>query len=425
MNTLFKNAKLLTRGGAPVISGSLGVSGDKIAFVGECPGGFEADTVIDCAGDLLMPGFVNAHTHLAMTLFRGAADDLPLHEWLNNRIWPMENRLDQDACYWGCMLAAAEMIRFGVTSSNDMYFFTEAAVRAIDESGLRALLCRAVITADRENKLYMLDEAVALFNQYNNAADGRITMCLGPHAEYTCDAETLSAIAESAAKLGARIHVHVSETAFEHEACIKRNSLTPVALFDKLGLLNERSMLAHCVHVDDNDIALIAARRASVLHCPQSNLKLASGIAPVPKMLEAGINVALGTDGAASNNNLNMFEELQLTALLHKGVSHNAKAVSIAESLAIATENGAKALGIDAGILGENKKADIILLSTRGAHWQPHNDLAAHAVYSASGGDVRLTMVNGKLLYKDGEYTTLDVERIVHKTNEMASRLIV
>jgi 5-methylthioadenosine/S-adenosylhomocysteine deaminase len=425
MTTLFKNAKLLTRGGAQVFSGSLGVSGDRIAFVGECPAGFEADTIIDCGGDLLMPGFVNAHTHLAMTLFRGAADDLPLHEWLNNRIWPMENKLDRDACYWGCMLAAAEMIRFGVTSSNDMYFFSEAVVRAIDETGLRALICRAVITASGKNKLYMLDESEALFHEFNGAANGRITMCLGPHAEYTCDTETLQAVADRADKLDARIHVHVSETAFEHEDCKKRHTLTPVALFDKLGLLNARAMLAHCVHVDEDDIALISKRGASVLHCPQSNLKLASGIAPVPAMLKAGINIALGTDGAASNNNLNMFEELQLAALLHKGASHNAEAVSTAEALAIATENGAKALGIDAGILGENMKADIILVSTRGAHWQPQNNLAAHAVYSASASDVRLTMVNGKLLYKDGEYLTLDIERIYHKTNEIAARLIV
>ncbi|MGI6151375.1 MAG: amidohydrolase [Christensenellales bacterium] len=420
MNTLFTNAHILVATGE-VISGCLGVVDKLIAFTGDVPEGFLAHRVIDCDGDLLMPGLVNAHTHLAMTLFRNAADDMELSAWLRERIWPLEDKLTPEDAYWGTMLAAAECIRGGCTCVNDMYFFMDQTARAIADSGLRALLGQGIVTGNDDGKS-RLALAQSLFEEYDNAEDGRIRIAITPHAEYTCNSATLAAAGDLAAKLNARLHLHLSETFQEHEECKLRHGLTPAAHFASLGMLHDKTLLAHCVHIDEDDAALIGAAKAHVLHCPQSNLKLGSGIAPVPTMLAHRINVSLGTDGAASNNNLDMFEELRLAATLHKGITGNATDITAKQALSMATVNGAYALGFNAGRLSKGALADIIRIDTKVPNMMPANDLRSAAVYSVSAADVRMTMVNGRILYENGEFYSLDIERIYAEVVRIAER---
>ena len=420
MNTRFTNANILTPQG--VVRGCLGVADDRIAFVGELPQDFLVERSIDCEGGLLLPGLVNAHTHLSMTLFRNAADDMELSAWLQDRIWPLEDQLDAEACYYGALLALAEGIRGGTTAFNDMYFFEESVARAVAESGVRAVIARSVVTGADGGKS-RVEEARQLYLDYNGAEDDRIHVAIAPHAEYTCSEETLIACEKLAHSLGASIHIHLSETYQEHEECKLRHQLTPAAYLASLGMLGEETLLAHCVHCDADDAALLGAAKATVLHCPQSNLKLGSGIAPVMPLLAHGVNIALGTDGAASNNNLDMFEELRLAATLHKGVTMNPKAVNAKTALQMATENGARALGWQSGRLQEGYLADVVLVDTNIPSMQPVNDLTAAAAYSASAGDVLLTMANGRILYERGEYYTLDIERILANAARIKDRL--
>lgn len=413
MNTLFTNAVLLLPDGNTE-EGCLGVAENKIAFVGQVPEGFEAHKVIDCGRNLLMPGLVNTHTHLPMTLFRSRADDLELSDWLQNHIWPMEDRyLNDDTVYWGSLLGLAEMIRGGTTCINDMYFFADSICEAAAQAGMRGLIGRCVVTGDDEGQS-RIAESIDLFKKWDGAENGRIRCCFTPHAEYTCTPGVLQEVHELAEKYDTKYHIHVSETYSEHEECKGRHGgKTPVALLNSLNILDERCLLAHCVHADAEDIGLIAQSGATVLHCPQSNLKLGSGIAPLPLMLAARANVALGTDGAASNNNLDMFEELRLSATLHKGLTGNATVVNARQALYMATRGGAQALGFSSGALEAGRLADIILVDRHAPHMLPHTNDLSLAVYSAGASDVLLTMIDGRVLYERGEFYTLDLERII------------
>lgn len=409
MNTLFRNASLLMPDGQ-VLEGCLGVAGNRIAFVGVSPEGFVAERVIDCRGDLLMPGFVNSHTHLPMTLFRSMGDDMSLHDWLQTRIWPLEDKLDGDACRWGTMLAMAEMLRGGVTACNDMYFFTREILEAVASTGMRALVGRAIIDQGLEERV---SEVRSLYGEWHGTENDRIRLSVAPHAEYTCSDDTMRRCRELKQDLGLKFHIHVSETFDEHEACKeRRGGKTVVQWLDAHRLLDGDALLAHCTHVELDDIARIAARDATVLHSPQSNCKLGSGIAPVPVMLAHGCRVALSTDGAASNNNLDMMEEMRFAALIHNGLANNPRALTSVQAIDMATRCGAQALGWDAGSLREGALADIVRIDMSGPHMQPRTNLAAHLAYSAIASDVCMTMVDGAILYESGEFTTIDVDRI-------------
>lgn len=394
---------------------------DLIAGIGreEFPQG---DTVIEGKNLVAMPGFINAHTHAAMTMFRGLGDDLPLDVWLQEKMWPAEDKLTPEDVYWAVKLALVEMIKSGTTAFADMYFLMEEAISAIEESGLKASLCRAMAPFQGDYQ-YVLKEAKDFIYKWRGAASGRISAVYGPHAPYTCPPQFLKEVAAEAKKDGAGIHIHLSETIKEIEEIKEQYGCSPIELALETGLLDVHVLAAHCVHVNDRDIAILAEKGASVAHNPQSNLKLGSGIAPVPAMLKAGIPVALGTDGTASNNNLDMIEEMRTAALLHKGYNMDPTLVPASEAVKMATVNGALAMGMsNSGSLKVGHKADLILLDFNQAHLFPQWDTVSHIVYSAQASDVHTMIVDGNIIMHNREIKTIDAEEAYFEVNSRFRR---
>lgn len=423
MNTLFSNAKLLLPDGQ-IQSGCLGVCDQKIDFVGIKPLEFIAHREIDCQGNLLMPGFCNAHTHLPMSLLRSVADDVPLQEWLEDYIFPREIKIDGEAAYWGTQLATLELFQSGVTCVNDMYFETESMLKAAKTSGLRGLFSRGIASDPAGGGLKRLNESIDLYKNWHHSCDGRIQIGLSPHAEYTCTVDDLKLVQKAMVDLQCKLHIHVSETFFEHEQCKSRhNGLTPTALLNQLDLLTPNTVLAHCVHVEQADIALIAEKRSHILHCPQSNCKLGSGIAPVSVFMAHQINVAIGTDGVASNNDHDMIEEMRFASLLQKGILNQAAILNAAQAVAMATRAGYLALGFDGGILQNGSLADLILINLDQPHFYPQQNLLGHLVYAGKASDVMLTMINGEIVYENDEFLTLDREHIQFEATRIAEGL--
>lgn len=366
-----------------------------------------------------MPGLANAHTHIAMTLLRGWGSDLNLHDWLFTKIFPAEDRLTNEFVRTGSRLAFAELFRFGVTSIADMYFYMDQVAIAAKESGARASLARSVSVTSGPNGSLGLAQARSLIDDWNGAEDGRIIVAVSPHSEYTTSDELNRKLIALAREKNVPIHVHLSETRSETEECVKRHGLTPVMYYNSLGAFDSHVMAAHCIFVNDEDIDTLTAHGAMISHNPVSNLKLASGVMPLPKLLEKGALVALGTDGVASNNTHNLWEEIRLTGILHKGVSGDPTTISPLQVMKMATENGAVGMGFeDCGRLEKGKRADLIFINDAQPHYVPCEDVPSALVYSAQGSDVTLTMVNGRVVYKDGEYKTLDVERDMALTRE-------
>ena len=380
--------------------------------------------VIDAKGGIIAPGFVNTHTHVAMNLLRGYADDMALMDWLQNSIWPAEAKLDEEAVYWGTMLAMAEMAAGGVTCFSDMYNFTPQIAKAANDAGMRGLIATAVLDIDG-NGDKRLNNAAELFDAVKDYA--RIEAAIGPHAEYTVSPDMFKKVLSFAQKHNCRIHVHVSETQGEHNDCISRHGKTPIGLMHSLGLLDLPLMAAHCVWLSDEDMDLMAQKGAHVMSCPGSNLKLGSGIARVAKMLQTGVNVSCATDGAASNNNLSMMEEMTLVSLLQKGINLDPTLIPAKTAVRMATINGAKALGLGhiTGSIETGKQADITVINTSGIRYCPKTNLAHHLVYSGSDADVALTMVGGQILYENGKITFGDIDEIKAKAAEHAQKLFV
>ena len=384
---------------------------------------FEADETIDGKGALAMPGLCNMHTHTPMTLLRSIGSDLPLDRWLHEAIFPVEAHLTDDAVRAGSDLGILEMLRFGTTSFNDMYMHMDMEAEAVRDSGMRALLGHGVV--DFDESCSDLLPGLALIEKWNHAADDRIRVALAPHSEGATTQKVMEKIAEAAEKYQVPVHVHVSETKLDFNGSIERRGLTPPQYLDKLGMLKYPVLAAHCVWFTDEDIELFARTGAVVLHNPVSNLKLASGVAPIAKMLKAGVKITLGTDGVASNNNLNLWEEIKLMPMLQKGVTLDPTVVSPAQTIAAATYNGAQAMGYqNLGLLKEGYLADIILLRVDDVHMAPCHDMESNLVYSAQGSDVCMTMVNGKVLYRDGEYTTMDAKLVVERARREAGLLM-
>lgn len=399
--------------------GFVAVSENKVVAVGAGDEikDYQAKEIIDAGNSIVMPGLINTHTHAAMTYFRGLADDLPLDIWLNQHIWPAEAKyVNAEFVKQAGELACLEMIKAGVTSYNDMYFFGAAMAEPAIKSNLRALVGIAIL--DFKDPDQALREAVELAKQYKN--NEFIKIVLAPHAIYTCSKENLLKIKAAAEVENLRIHIHVSETKKEVEDSKKIHGQTPVEYLDNLGMLSGRLMAAHSVWLNDADLKIYKNRGVKVAHCPISNMKLASGAAPLKRMLELGITVGLGTDGAASNNTLDLFSDMRACALMHKVNNYDPTAISAREVVKMATIDGAKVIGEEKeiGSLEAGKKADIITINLNKPHLTPIYDPYSHLVYCVSGEDVENVIVNGKVIMKNREVKILDEEKILKQAGE-------
>ena len=423
MNTLFRNIRALLPEG--VRETSVCVSGGEIFAVGEVPADFRADTVVEGKGKLLIPGLVNAHTHVYMTMFRGCADDLSFTDWLFGHIDPLESKMTREDCYWATLLGYLEMISTGTTACLDMYIFTETALRAAEESGFRTALSRGLTggAGDPEGGKRRIREALEEMEDWKGSTD-RIRFFLGPHAPYTCDPDYLREIADLAEERKLPLHLHLSESVSEQEGIREKYGCTPAEYFDRAGILRPGTVAAHCVYVNESDMRLLAERGVTAVTNPASNLKLGNGAAPVPDLLRAGVNVALGTDGAASNNALNLFRELNLVTLLHKGLRGDPTELPASQGLRMATENGARALGWEKlGRIEAGWTADLAVLDLDRVNLRPWNDILSSLAYAANGSEVESVMVEGKFLMKDREFLTIDRERVQFEVDRTCKRL--
>ncbi|MDR0445705.1 MAG: amidohydrolase [Oscillospiraceae bacterium] len=422
---IFKDVYFLGSDNA-VHRGDIAVRDGVIVYTGERAPVGDYGEVIEGKPRLVLPGFVNAHCHVPMTLLRGYGEGLPLDRWLYERIFPFEAEMTEEDVYWGSLVGIAEMLTSGVTSFTDMYSFCGSVCRAVELSGIKANVSRGLLSLDggalRDSQGFY--ETEQLFADWNGAADGRIIADASIHAEYTSHPEFVRELAGFARSRDAGIHIHLSETRKEHNECVERHNMTPTQYFEHCGVFESRVTAAHCVHVTGEDMALLARHKATAAHCPTSNLKLGSGIAPVPAMIKTGVAVALGTDGASSNNNLNMLEEIHLAALIHSGVAEDSAILPPGETLQLAARNGALSQGREnTGVIDAGYKADFAVLSLDSLHLQPLHDILTGAVYAAQSGDVEMTVVDGKILYRDNRVQTFDVREAVEKATAAAHRI--
>jgi 5-methylthioadenosine/S-adenosylhomocysteine deaminase len=394
----------------------VGVRGEKIAYIGDSVPRDDFGEIYDGKGRLLMSAFYNTHAHTPMTLLRGYGENLNLQDWLNTRIFPFEAQLDGNAVYWATLLGLAESLRFGIVSTTDMYDFCPDMVRAYAETGAKGNISRAILCFTDEDLRDMdrFRQAERLYGDFHNSSGGRVKIDMSLHAEYTSTPKIARQLAEYTKEIGANMHIHVSETQFEHEECKKRHGgKTPAAYLSEAGLFDTPATAAHCVWLEEGDIAVFREKGVTVASCPVSNLKLSSGVCNVPKLKAAGVNVTIGTDGAASNNSLNFIEEMKFFSLLHKGIFNEPAASSPRDTLYAATRAGALSQGRgDCGLLREGFAADLIVLDVTKPNMNPAHDLVNNVVYSACGGDVLLTMADGRVLYENGEYKTIDIEKV-------------
>ncbi len=414
MKTLIKNACIVTCDNGRVIeNGYMGYENDKIVFVSDkLPQDFSADEIIDVSGKTVMPGLINAHSHVAMTVLRSYSEGYRLQEWLNDKIFPIEDKLTPEHTYISTLLGIAEMLKFGTTAVNDCYFFMDKAAEAYLSSGFKANISRCLMNPggefDPADDIRVKEEK-ELYDKYNNAGDGLIKVEVFPHAVYTCSSDCLRYSAQLSKEYDMPLSSHLCENEQEVADCVAKHNMTPVEVYKECGLLDRPANFAHCVVLNDNDISLLKGH--TITHNPVSNLKLGSGIADILKYKNNGINIALGTDGASSNNNLNMFEEIKTAALLMSGINKDPSQVVPSEILEMATINGARALKReDTGALKAGAQADFIIVNTNQPHYWPNHNPVNNLVYSALGNDVETTVVKGKTLYHKGEYKTIDME---------------
>lgn len=409
--------------------GLIAIKDGKISYVGKVVNAPEmtAENVLESQGKLAMPGLINCHTHLAMTLFRGLAEDITLERWLNEAIWPLEAKLKPQDVYIGALLGCLEMIKNGITCFADMYFFEPEVAEAVKKAGLRAVLASAIIEAgDFEKGRKMLKEAVGFAKRYQGYADGRITALLGPHTAFTCSEELLARVREEASKTDLGIHIHIAESKEMAMNIRKERQLSEVEFLEKISFLEDDVLAAHCIHLDEKDIAILVKKGVKVAHNPVANMKLAQGIAKIKELIDAGITVGLGTDGAASNNSLDMFESMKIAAILQKTNYKDPTVLPARKILEMATIKGAEALGLEdqIGSLEVGKKADIILVDLSKPNLTPLHELYANLVYSAHGYDVDSTIVDGKILMENREVKTFNEEEVMEHAQNTAFNLL-
>lgn len=400
------------------------IEGTRITAMGKKPEGFLEEKVIDGKDRLAIPGLVNCHTHSYMSFMRNVADDLSFMDWLFGSIDPIEQQMTDEDTYWGACLAIIEMMKSGTTCFNDMQMNIHQTTRAVKESGMRAVISRGLIGSGNDEAGQMrLRQA---YEERDAAADcERLSFMLAPHAPYTCDEGFMRIVSEEAKKNHMGIHVHLSESESEIEQIKEKYGCSPIEMADRNGLFDVPAIAAHCVQITKSDMEILKAKNVSVVTNPASNMKLGNGFAPVPEMLDMGINVCIGTDGAASNNSLNLFHEMSLLALIHKGVKRTPQCISAKENIRIATINGAKALGLEKeiGSLEVGKKADIAILNLNSPSLTPRNNLIAGLSYSANGSEVETVIIDGKITMENRKILTMDEDLVYKKINEIIVRL--
>lgn len=431
MRTLIEHVTALTLDAddRTLTDAGIAIDGEKIIAVGAIPGNFEPDERIDGTEMVALPAFFNAHTHAAMTLERGWAEDLDFPTWLNEKIWVAESALEEEDVYWGAALAVAEMLRGGVIGFGDHYFWMDGVARVVEESGAKALLawCHFGGDVEAEPGKKTFDDTAAFVRRWKGAAGGRIRTTMGPHSPYMVPEAVLRKFAEEAHRLGVGVHLHVSESRQQVEQSLARYGVSPVAHVLATGLLDlpEPALFAHCNVLLNHDFDILAEKKAGVAHTPKTYQKLAMEMPDLPQMLARGVKVALGTDGPASNSDLNMLEVMRFAGLYQKQALGDPQVMPRNLLLRLATQEAADVLGFSgSGVLEAGRPADLILLDTRSPHWIPRHDLAAGVVYSAHPGDVAYVWSDGRLLYRKGEYLTLDIERIRWEVERRAFRMV-
>jgi 5-methylthioadenosine/S-adenosylhomocysteine deaminase len=416
--------------GALIQNGAVAIYQDKIVALGpqeKVTEEFTPKNILDAQGGLIMPGLVNGHNHAAMSCYRGMADDLPLMEWLTNYIFPAESKSDGEQVYWSTLLACAEMIRSGTTTFCDMYLFEDRVAQAAKEAGMRALVGEVLYDFPSpnygpiENGFAYTEDLIKRWQ-----GDELISIAVEPHALYTCSPDLLRCCGDLAERYGVPLIIHLAETKSELAEVSKKYGLTPGRHLHKLGLLASNLIACHCVWLDEEEMDLLAEKGVKVVHNPESNMKLASGVAPIPDLLARGVVVGLGTDGCASNNNLDLFQEMDTAAKLHKVFRLDPTVMPAEVVLHMATLGGAKVLGMEEeiGSLAVGKKADIIILDLNRPHWQPIYNIVSHLVYTATGADVRHVIINGQIIMKDRQILTLDEELILKKMQEIRGKIL-
>jgi len=427
LKLLIKNALILTvnQNNEVLENADIAVADGRLLAVGKVPENFLPDKVINATDQIALPGLVNTHTHIPMSLFRNYADDLPFWPWLLEKIKPAEDHLSAEHVYWGAKLGVLELIQSGVTCFSDMYFYMDEVAKVVKESGIRACLSGVLLEVGDLGPTFM-KAAVDFHDSWDGKAEGRIKAFFGPHSMYLCGPEYLRETTEEALKRKTAIHIHLAESRQEVADCLEKYGKSPVQHLADLGMFACRTVAAHCVHVSADDIDLLAKHKVSVVNNPTSNMKLANGFAPIDAILKKGINVALGTDGSASNNNVNLFEEMHLAALVNKAVTEDAESVPATEVLRMATINGAKALGLEneIGSLEVGKRADLILLDTNKPHYFPRHNPVSSLAYSAQAADVKTVMVNGQVLLENYQFKTIAVEETMREAERMAFDLV-
>jgi 5-methylthioadenosine/S-adenosylhomocysteine deaminase len=431
MRTLIRDVKAITLDEQDRVleSAEIALDGKSIVTVGQAPPGFEADEVVDGTEMVALPAFFNAHTHAAMTLERGWAEDLPFQRWLNEKIWLAESALEEEDIYWGAALACCEMIASGTVGFADHYFWMDQTARAVEESGMKALLAWCFFGIGQEHELghKTFEETVAFVEKWRGAAQGRIRTTMGPHSPYMDPPDVLRRFVEEAHRIGVGAHFHLSESQEQFEQSMATCGETPVAYVASIGLLDlpEPTLVAHCNLLTNDDMHLLAEKATWVAHTPKTYQKLAMEMPPLALMHRHDINVALGTDGPASNSDLNMLEVMRITGLVQKEAQQNPEAMPRSLLLRLATQAPAAALGFhQSGVLAPGRAADLILLDTRSPRWIPRHDVQAGVVYASHPEDVAYVWADGRLLYRRGEFLTMDVERIRWEAERRAFRLV-
>ena len=421
MRILIKNGYIVSMV-SDIIKGDILIEDNRIKRIGniDC----EADKIIDATNKIVMPGLINAHTHVAMSLFRGYADEDELMNWLSKKIWPIEDKLTASDVYYASMLSGIEMIKSGTTTFNDHYYFEEETAKMAEQLGLRAILSRCIIgEAEEASKRTM--EAEELYNNWHNKCDGRIKVCVGIHSPYTCSPDTIRRALVLADRIGTPVHIHYLETKDEVKQMKDTYDMTSTEYLKKAGLFNYHVMLAHGVHVDKESLEILKDISGGIVHNPISNQKLGSGIADVRRLRRNGINVALGTDGQGSTNTLDMFEEIKSAAYLQKVIYNNATAISAEEVMKMATIEGARVLGIDSevGSLEEGKKADIIIIDTNKPHLCPIHNIYSLLAYSVNGADVETSIIDGKIVMENRNVLNVDENQIIKDCKRISEAL--